>query len=39
MKHEIDDLSFVFMRPAINPTIDVDVPPGIECRTSFGPDE
>jgi hypothetical protein len=39
LKRHTDDLSFVFMRPTINPTINVCAPDGFEIRTSFGPDE
>ncbi len=39
IKRPTDDLSLVFMRPTINPTIEVSVPPELTCKTSFGPDE
>jgi hypothetical protein len=39
IKRRIDELSFVFMRPTIDPSIQLDVPDGFEARRSFGPDE
>jgi len=39
IKRPIDDLSFVFIRPTLNPTMEIDVPKGFEFEASFGPDE
>jgi hypothetical protein len=39
IKRPIDDLSFVFTRPTLNPSMEINVPKGFEFEASFGPDE